>query len=57
MLCPVEPGDSHLVHLFASAELRISGSHDPCEIACNLIMLCADMLFVGIRSHEMREMR
>ena len=33
--------------------LRISESHDPgeivCEIACNLMMLSADVLFVGIR--------
>ena len=27
--------------------LRVSGSHDPGEIACNLMMLFADMLFVG----------
>ena len=35
----------------ASVGLLVSGSHDSgdiaCEIACNLMMLFADMLFVG----------
>ena len=38
--------------------LRVSGSPDPGEIACNLMMLSADMLFVGIRyAHRILEMR
>ena len=41
------------INLFASVGLRVSGSHDlgeiACEIVCNLMMLFADMLFVDMR--------
>ena len=42
-----------LIYVFATAlasvGLRVSGSHDPGEIACDVIMLFAEVLFVGMR--------
>lgn len=46
-------GDVGCERIFASVKLRLSVSHDPgeiaCEIACNLMMLFAGMLFVGMQ--------
>ena len=38
-----------MMGIFASVGLLVSGSHDLGEIACNLMMLFADILFIGIR--------